>query len=126
MPVVQQLRSVQLGPFSHQSQSSVRNAAAKHGAVSDRHDSFFAAVDRVKVRWSVVGEIHADHDPVEAADRRHHSSLHTSADADMPKTSYPAGARIWKLFQSALLCAESEGTPTVVLAEILLTIASKQ
>src|SRR5579871_3616767 len=58
-------------PFAHQIQSPAWQLALDYLQATDVNGGFELAVSSVKMRWGMVVVIHADHDPIEHADRRH-------------------------------------------------------
>lgn len=71
LPVVRQVRPMQLGPLPHEASRSTRKGAGEERGVRDPHERLVAAVDRVEVGRLVILPVHVHDDPVELAEPRH-------------------------------------------------------
>ena len=70
VPVVQQLRAVQIEPFQHVTERPFGETPLDDAAL-DLYDDLEVAVGGVEVRRRVLPVVHANDDPEEAADLRH-------------------------------------------------------
>src|SRR5687768_7020773 len=87
-------------PFSHHPQRALGQTAAQNLARRNHDHRLLSRVDGMKVRRRVIGEVHPDHDPVEATDRRHIQSIAASTDVE-PAASWsnapdPRNLRTWR------------------------------
>lgn len=71
LPIVQKVRPMQLSPLPDQATRSPRKGAGEEGGVSDPHERFVGAVDRVEVGRLVILPVHVHDDPVELAEPGH-------------------------------------------------------
>ena len=77
--VLEQLVAMQFRPCEHKPKLPDLEIALDHLDLVNAHLRARARVPRVEVRKAVVIEIHRDHDPVEAADRRHSADAAASS-----------------------------------------------
>ncbi len=73
-----QLLDVGSPPLLNETPRGTRKLSSDSFTRGDLNKSFMFAVDRVKVRWTGVNEVHVDHDPVKLAQPRHRSNLAAS------------------------------------------------
>ena len=74
---------MKLGPREHESQLTAGEGALDHLEGVDAYFRLPLSVASVEVRVPVVVEEHRNHDPVEAADRRHAAMIGRRPDANL-------------------------------------------
>ena len=75
IPVFAQFLLVHGRPFQHHSQSTSRKPTPQDGEWVDTEFGFHTSVDRMKMCWVVVIEVHANGDPKKTTYFRHPQSL---------------------------------------------------